>query len=100
MRIPDRVPEHMRSTYTLLRKAFPNGISNKHYFPLLSVMQDTGMSDRSIATAMGLYYDKEYTEFLHDVSHLMPNIKIPEDKKKEIINILSSLGYEKWADEE
>ena len=47
-------------------------------------MADTSMSNRSIAEAMGLYFGKEYIEFLHDVAHVLPNTVVHEDEKCRI----------------
>ena len=98
--IPDNVPKHMHSTYMLLRSTYPEGIPDKDYFPLLAVMADTGMSNRSIAEAMGLYLGKEYIEFLHDVAHVLPNTVVHEDEKCRILRRLQPHGFEQWAQED
>jgi len=98
--IPDNVPKHMHSTYMLLRSAYPEGIPDHDYFPLMAIMADTGMSNRSIAEALGFYCGKEYIEFLHDVAHLLPNSEVHEDEKRRIVRRLQPHGFERWGKED
>ena len=98
--VPDNVPKHMHSTYMLLRSAYPKGIPDHDYFPLMAIMADTGMSNRSIAEAMGLYFGKEYSEFLHDVAHVLPNTEMHEGEKRRILRRLQPHGFEQWAKED
>ena len=94
------LPKHMHSTYVLLRSAYPEGIPDQDYFPLMAIMADTGMSNRSIAEALGFYCGKEYIEFLHDVAHVLPNTEVHEDAKRRIRRRLQPHGFEQWAKED
>ena len=98
--VPDNVPKHMHLTYMLLRSAYPEGIPDHDYFPLMAIMADTGMSNRSIAEAMGFYFGKEYVEFLHDIAHVLPNTEVHEDEKRRILRRLQPHGFEQWAKED
>jgi len=96
----DGIPDHMQSTYRLLKGAFPDGIPEESYYPLLAVMKEAEMSDRSVAHAIGLYYGKDYTEHLYHVAHEMPNRSISEGEKCQIKDLLRPHGFEQWMEEE
>lgn len=105
MNIPVTVPTNLISTYAILKRAFPEGIATEDYLPLLAVMQETGMSDRSIAYAL-LYYSNDsynknlYTKYLYEVSHLLIHSDIPQAHKERVINKLKLFGFEQWKNED
>ncbi|MFT3921016.1 MAG: DUF3349 domain-containing protein [Myxococcales bacterium] len=82
----EAVPGHLRITMTLLRAAYPSGIPEADYLPLLAVMSDSGVSDRNIAAAIGLYLGQSVLRYLYDVRHVMPTSQITYDARERVIS--------------
>lgn len=86
------IPTHLVSTYQLLQCAFPQGIEEKEYFPLLSVLYEQ-MSDRSLAQVIAEFTGREYSAVLNDVYQVgMEGSFGGEEVKQRLIRC----GYEKW----
>jgi hypothetical protein len=87
-------PEH-RSTAEMIRAAFPNGVPEEAYIPLLALLHEC-MSFRSIATVVSYCTGKPYITVYHDVmgavSHEGPDPKALEPVKR----ILQRHGYDAW----
>jgi len=87
-------PEH-RSTAAMIRAAFPNGVSDEAYLPLLALLHER-MSFRSIATVVPHCTDRSYIDVYHDmmgaVSHEGPAANTIEPVKK----LLQAHGYDAW----
>lgn len=98
--VSSNIPNHLMSTFILLKRAFSEGIFAKDYFPLLSVMQDTGMSNRIVAYALHYYDNGNYYSYLYEVSHILPNTKIAEECKEIIREKLRPYCFDEWKDEE
>ena len=54
----------MQSTVALLRRAYPDDIPDGEMAPLLSVLCDADMSNRSVAAVVGYYYGVDYKDWL------------------------------------
>lgn len=92
------IPFHLVSTYHLLECAFPDGIEEQEYLPLLSILYEQ-MSDRSLASAIANFTGKEYYAVLNDV-YLVGSA---QTMTSEVAEVLSSIrqklircDYEKW----
>jgi hypothetical protein len=88
-------PEH-RSTAAMIRAAFPNGVPDEAYLPLLALLHEC-MSFRSIAAVIPhCTTNKSYIDVYHDVmgavSHEGPDAKAIEPVKK----LLQAHGYDAW----
>ncbi|MGL5940741.1 MAG: DUF3349 domain-containing protein [Waterburya sp.] len=91
-------PVHLVSTYHLLECAFPNGIEEQEYLPLLSILYEQ-MSDRSLASAIANFTGKEYYAVLNDVYR----VGSAQTMRSEVAEVLNSIrqklihcDYEKW----
>ena len=93
------VPEHMVSTVALLREAYPDGIPKSEQAVLMAVMSDTGMSSRSVATAIGYYFDQPYENFLHHTATCTLDASVTEEARKRVRDHLRSFGFDRWAEE-
>ncbi len=92
------VPAHLVSTYQLLQCAFPQGIEEQEYIPLLSILYEK-MSDRALAQVIAEFVDKEYPVVLNDVYR----VGAAETSLSGVDEVLSSVeqklircNYEKW----
>jgi len=90
-------PEH-RSTVEMIHAAFPNGVPEEAYLPLLALLHEC-MSFRSIATVVSNCTGKSYITVYHDVmgavSHEGPDAKALEPVKL----VLQQHGYDAWLAE-
>ena len=57
--------DYLQPTYELLECAFPDGISDDEYFPLLAILHPE-MSFRTLAEVLSHLTDKPYIEVLND----------------------------------
>ena len=97
-----QVPPHLRSTYEMIVAAFPNGVPDVMYLPLLALLADN-MSFRGVANVMALVSGNEAPLIYHDVLvAISPNSeRKPEPSCIDSVRqLLLPHGYERWAMEE
>ena len=92
------IPAHLVSTYQLLQCAFPQGIEEQEYLPLLSILYEQ-MSDRSLAQAIAEFTGRDYQIVLNDVYRVGTAETFPS-KGEEVLNSIKQklmcCDYEKW----
>jgi hypothetical protein len=93
------IPAHLVSTYQLLQCAFPQGVEDQEYLPLLSVLYEH-MSDRSLAQAIADFTGREYYLVLNDVYRLGVMAAFSAQVMDAIKQKLIHCDYEKWLLEE
>ncbi|MBA3923862.1 MAG: DUF3349 domain-containing protein [Nostocaceae cyanobacterium] len=92
------IPVHLVSTYHLLQCAFPQGIREQEYFPLLSILYEQ-MSDRSLAQVIAEFTGKEYPVVLNDVYRVGGAEAFSSAVEEVIDSVKQKLihcDYEKW----
>lgn len=87
----------LRSTIDLLRAAYPDEIPASDRVALLEVLRDTGMSDRSVAAALGGYLGVSYEDLLYEVT--VSRGTAAEHDKTRVVEHLRKFGYDAWVDE-
>lgn len=90
-------PDPLRSTIILLRAAYPDEVPASERVILLEVLRDTGMSDRSIAAALGGYLGVSYESLLYEVT--VSRGTAAEHEKERVVEHLRKFGYDAWVDE-
>ena len=89
------IPAHLVSTYQLLQAAFPQGIEDQEYLPLLSILYEQ-MSDRSLAQVIAEFTGREYHTVLNDVYR----VGAAETGVGEVVGSVNQklmrCDYEKW----
>ncbi|MCU0534364.1 MAG: DUF3349 domain-containing protein [Hydrococcus sp. Prado102] len=92
------IPAHLVSTYQLLQCAFPQGIEEREYLPLLSILYKE-MSDRCLAQVIAEFTEKEYPAVLNDVYR----VGAAETFSSAVEEVLDSVkqklircDYDKW----
>ena len=98
--IPDHIPAHMRTTFAMLKQAYPDQIPDSDKSNLMAVMSETGMSDRSVAEAFAYYYGGSYMRFLHDAATSLYHPDVSEAGKRRVRSILTPCGFEEWSVED
>ena len=93
------IPAHLASTYQLFQCAFPQGIDDRGYLPLLSILY-TNMSDRSLAQVVAEYTGKDYHIVLNDVYRVGSMTTFSSEVIDSVKQKLMSCNYEKWLADE
>ncbi len=93
------VPDELRSTYTMIRWAFPTCIAQDTYLPLLAVLGEE-MSHRSIAATMVLLFGGKYVDYLNDVYKALSAVRPDSVTAQRVQELLIPCGYQAWLDEE
>ena len=92
------VPAHLVSIYQLLQCAFPHGLEEQEYIPLLSILYKK-MSDRALAQVIAEFVDKEYPVVLNDVYRVGAAETSPSGVEEILSSVeqkLTHCNYEKW----
>lgn len=90
----------MKLTIEMFQRAYPQGITPEDYYTCIRIMKDSGMSDRSVAQAIGILKNKDYMDVLYDVAHEMPNRKIEAGEINRVVEKLKPHGYDRWLEED
>lgn len=93
------IAPHLASTYQLLQCAFPQGIENYQYLPLLSILYEH-LSDRCLAQVVAEYTGKNYYVVLNDVYRVGTMQTFSTEIIDSIKQKLMVCNYEKWLSEE
>lgn len=95
MQNQNEIPDYLQEIYDLLRCAFPDGVSDENYWPLLAILHPH-MSFRTLARVLAALTDKSYIEVFNDASGFgldpEPDIESIEDVKRTLV----TCGYEGW----
>jgi hypothetical protein len=94
-----KIPDHLKSTHDMLRRAYPNGFDRNDYMALLYVL-DEHMSDRNLSLIVSLFLDKHYTVVSNDHAKAMTVLKPGKEDIERLIHRLKSGGFESWCKEE
>jgi hypothetical protein len=89
------IPDYLRDTYNLLICAFPEGLRDEEYWPLLSILHST-MSFRTIADVLSVIARKDWVEVYNDASGFGVDLALPLEKVDTVKRKLEGCGYEEW----
>lgn len=89
------VPDHLRDTYDLLKCAFPDGLPDEEYWPVLSLLHPS-MSFRSIAKVLSALTDKDYIEVYNDASGFGLDPPPSPDIVQKVKHKMDTCGYKEW----
>ncbi len=92
------VPEYLRSTVSMMRSAFPDGLPLEDYRPLLHLFRERDWSYQGIAEAVQTCLEKEHADALHD-AYGSDAPGAPLDKVERLRQHLLSHGFEAWEKE-
>lgn len=95
----DALPPHLRTTYSLLQSAFPQGVDRQVYLPLLALLAEH-LSDRNLAEVMACAFGIDYEHAVNDIyrarSTAVPSPAAVEKVKQQLL----PFGYENWVRDE
>ncbi|UOQ51739.1 DUF3349 domain-containing protein [Hymenobacter cellulosivorans] len=95
----EKIAPELRSTYIMLKAAFPDGVSPEEYFALIHYLYE-GMSDRQLAQVVGLLIGQEdYVAILNDV-YKVHSLDAKLKSNKSVYDRLVANGYNDWLEEQ
>lgn len=93
------IPKHLKSTYRMLVEAFPEGIDEDMYSPLLALLHEE-MSDRNLAEVFSRFSGKDYSAVINDIYKSVTVNKPTKSDLSKAKERLVPFGYKKWLSEE
>ncbi|MBN8470265.1 DUF3349 domain-containing protein [Corallococcus exiguus] len=88
------------STVALIKRAFPEGVTEADYLPLLTVLYPH-MSDRALAMVVGHFVGQDYPLVLNDIYGVGGGFKpASPDAVAAVQARLVAAGLEEWIQEE
>ena len=95
----NKFPE-LKSTYSMLKCAFPNDISSEEYFALLDILYNH-LSDRNLARVIACLTGKDYYVIINDVYKVGATFKtINIIIKNDCMHKLRKCNFDQWQKEE
>jgi hypothetical protein len=92
------IPDHLKSTWQMLKCAFPKGIGADDYFPVLAVLEEK-MAHEPMAIVMSVFTGKSYPHLLNDV-YRVTSTDVPDSKGlRRVKQRLLACGYDAWVKE-
>lgn len=93
------IPAYLVSTYKMMECAFPDGIANDKYLPLLVVLQEK-LSHRNLAEVVSIFLQEDKVIVMNDLYRAM-SVDIPTSESiKTIKQYLLPCGYQNWLAED
>lgn len=93
----DDLPKHLAKTCSMILSAFPHGISDKDYFPLLALLYDY-MCDGNLAIVVSRLTKKHsgvaYNDVIRSVTTDMP----PEEDIERVKSKLIPFNFKEWEE--
>ncbi|HAC62390.1 MAG TPA: DUF3349 domain-containing protein [Cyanothece sp. UBA12306] len=96
--MPVTISPYLLSTYQLLKSAFPNGIDEQSYYPLLALLYEE-MSDRNLAEVISQYTNQSYESVLNDIYRVASTDISSLEKISKLREYLLDYDYQKWLEE-
>ena len=96
------LPDYFKSSYEMVRAAFPEGINDDNYYPLLFLLSE-GMGQRGLARFMAALTGNPISRVYNDVLGVqspVPAYKPAPERIEELKRRLQAHGYDEWVAEE
>jgi hypothetical protein len=93
------IATHLVTTYQLLQCAFPYGIDEQSYLPLLSILYEQ-MSDRNLAQVIAELTGRDYHVALNDVYRVGAIAAFSPELVGLVQQKLMGCNYEQWLADE
>jgi hypothetical protein len=90
--------EVMKPVIEVLRRAYPAGIPQEDYYPLMAALGEAGMSVRAVAEAVGGYHDRDYVEFYSDANLATVEAARDPSRTRSVLAHLRELGLDQVLD--
>lgn len=92
---PQDLPPHLHGTFAMPRCAFPSGVEENAYLPLLALL-GSEMSIRNLAQVIAAFSGKAHELVLNDVYRAKSSDGPDPSAIERIRECLLPCGYEEW----
>jgi hypothetical protein len=92
------LPDHLANTRALIQRAFPNGVPEGDYLPLLSALSE-GMSNRAAARVLSSYTGTDYAVVFNDLLRAQTTDAPSLEEVERVKQRLLACGYKEWLAE-
>lgn len=89
------VPDYLMGTYTMLKCAYPEGIPETEYLPVMALLYQI-MSFRTMARVLSALTDKSYSLVYNDVSGFEADPQPSPEQVETVKRKLDACDYEDW----
>ena len=86
----------LQETESMLRSAFPSGVPEADYFPLLDLLYEE-MSVRTVATVVANFTGKSHWRVYNDVLSAVSGQGADAAAKESVRHLLRRHGYDEWV---
>lgn len=86
----------LHPTYDLLKRAYPDGIPERDYFPVLSVFSSTDISSRNLGLTLQALDGRNYAIHYYNLLHELPSRKIDPVDLARARAALDAAGFSDW----
>ncbi len=93
------VPKHLESTYKMISSAYPKGVDENKYLPLIAVLYDY-MSDKNLAEVISLCTGKDFVVAINDIYRTQSTDKPSDSEIENVRQELLHFGFEEWTEED
>ena len=93
------IPDHLQSTWDLLKRAYPSGIPTSDYLAVLAVLYPH-MSDRNLAQVAATFTGKTLGIVTNDVYAVGAGGRVTPESVAEVRKRLDRVGLAEWLLEE
>jgi hypothetical protein len=91
----ESLPSYLTDTDRMLASAFPNGLDDDAYWPLLFLLYEN-MSDRSLARSIAHFTEKDYYRVLNYIYSVTTLQTLSTEAIERVKQQLIKHGYERW----
>jgi hypothetical protein len=92
------LPEHLSNTSRLILAAFPDGVSDDIYFPLLKILYPH-MSDRNLAEVMAACSNYDQITVYNDIAKVASTGESTVEGVTQVLQRLREVGFDEWIKE-
>ena len=93
------IPPHLDSTWQLLKRAFPNGISEEDYLAVLDQLYPH-MADENLQNVVALFTGRDPGVVLNDIFRVGSGGAVSAKVRASVGDRLCRAGFDEWVEED
>jgi hypothetical protein len=93
------IPAHLHTTWQLLQRAFPSGVDDGEYLPLLAILYPH-MADENLAIVISEYTGRDVGVVLNDILAAGGSMNMASERAELVKQRLRGAGFDEWVADE